>query len=152
MLVAPALGRSVVTEEHETGMVAFWGVCEQIEKRVVVGKEVLWVARLRSDDIWPLDWVTAEEDGLKLSVVCSNVRVINETYEVETNDVVVAFHCVELDGETTRITSLVWVLTSNGHSGEADEDGRLLADGRQEIGFLARCQQSSCTLVVWDVL
>jgi hypothetical protein len=104
MLVAPTLGRSVVTEEHETGMIAFWGVCEQIEQRIVVRKEVLGVARLRTDDVWPLNWVTAEEDGLNLSVVCSNVRVIDNTYEVEANDIVVAFHRVELDGETTRVT------------------------------------------------
>jgi hypothetical protein len=43
-----------------------------------------------------LDWVAAEEDG-----------------EVQTHDVVVALHGVELDGESTRVASFVRVLSDS---------------------------------------
>jgi hypothetical protein len=50
-------------------MVAFGRVRKQVENRVVVREEVLWVAGLGSDDIWALDGVAAEENGLGVLAV-----------------------------------------------------------------------------------
>jgi hypothetical protein len=41
VLVAPAFGGTMIAEEHETGMIALRSICEQIEERVIIGKEVL---------------------------------------------------------------------------------------------------------------
>lgn len=60
-------------------------------------------------------------------------------YEVQADYVVVAFHRVELDGETTRVAGFVSVLTTRRNSAEADEDRRLLTDARQKISFLVKC-------------
>jgi hypothetical protein len=59
----------MIAEEHETGVVALRSVCEQIEERVIIGKEVLGVTGLRANDIWALDWVAAKEDGLRVSAM-----------------------------------------------------------------------------------
>jgi hypothetical protein len=78
--------------------------------------------------------------------------VIDNTYEIEANNVVVAFHGVKLDGKATRVTGLVRVLTADSNSGEADEDGRLFADGRQEVGFLMVNQYRSCRTAAQNIL
>lgn len=44
-------------------MVAFGGVAEEVKGCVVVEEEVLGITGLRADDIWTLNWVSAEEDG-----------------------------------------------------------------------------------------
>lgn len=62
---APAVGGSVVTEEHEACVVGFGGVGEEVKEGVVVQEEVGWVAILGADDVWSLNGITAEEDGLK---------------------------------------------------------------------------------------
>lgn len=64
MVEAPSLGCTVITEEHESGVISLWGVGEQIEESIVVQKEVGWVAILGADDIWSLDRITAEEHRL----------------------------------------------------------------------------------------
>jgi len=71
----------MVTEEHESGMVAMkvskelvsggceyeplGGVGEQVECRIVVEEKVLWVAVLRLDNIGTLNRIAAEKDGLE---------------------------------------------------------------------------------------
>jgi hypothetical protein len=66
VLVAPTFWGAMIAEEHETGMVTFWGVCEQVEQRIVIREEVLGVAGLRANDIWALDRVAAKEDRLRV--------------------------------------------------------------------------------------
>lgn len=62
---APAVGGAMVAEEHEACMIGFGCVGEEVEESVMVQEEVGWVAILRADDVWSLDRITAEEDGLK---------------------------------------------------------------------------------------
>jgi len=109
----------VVTEEHQSGVVALRRTAEQIERGVVVEKEVAWVTGLRANDIWSLDRVATEENG-----------------EVQANNVVVALLCVELDGEATRVTGLIGKLSSQSDGREAHKDGGLFADGLEKIRFL----------------
>jgi hypothetical protein len=52
------------------------------------------------------------------------------TDEVKSNNVVVSLHGVELDGETSRVTSLVWKFSTESHSRESDKDGCLFPDRR----------------------
>jgi len=108
----------MITEEHETGVVTLWGVCQQIEDSVVIGKKVPWVTGLRSDYVWALDGIAAEKDR-----------------EVKTDDVIVALHGVELDGEATGVASFIGVLTANRNRRETDEDGSLFAYAGEEVGF-----------------
>jgi len=54
----------VVAKEHEARVVALRCVGQEIKERVVVWEEVLGVTGLGSDDVWALDGITAEEDGL----------------------------------------------------------------------------------------
>jgi hypothetical protein len=114
----------VITEEHHTGVVAFGGVCQQVKEGIVVRKEVPGVTGLRTDHVRTLDGVAAKEDG-----------------KVETDDVVVSLPGVELDSKSTRVTSLVWILTANGNGGKTNKDGCLLANTRQEVGFLRQLAQ-----------
>lgn len=74
VLVDPSVWRAVIREEHQTSVVALRRAAEQVEGRVVVKEEVLRVAGLRADDVWPLDRVAAEEDR-----------------EVQADDVVVSY-------------------------------------------------------------
>lgn len=135
--VLPALWGAVVTEEHETGVVALRNTSEQIEGGIVVEQEVSWVASLRTDDIGALDGVTAEEDWLnKLSALVLFVTFGKPTHEVQANNVVVALLGVELDGETSWVTSLIGELTTEGDGRETNEDRGLLADRGQEVCFL----------------
>ena len=45
----------------------FRSACQEIECGIVIEQEVFGVAGLRTNDIWTLDWVSAEKDGLSLS-------------------------------------------------------------------------------------
>jgi len=60
------------------------------------------------------------------------------TYKVEADNVVVALLGVELDSETTRVAALIRKLTTESDGGESDEDGRLLTDVGEKVGFLVR--------------
>lgn len=62
VLVDPAIGGTVVREEHQTSVVAFRSVSQKIEGSIIIEQEVLGVASLRADDIWSLNRITAEED------------------------------------------------------------------------------------------
>lgn len=62
VLVDPAIGSTMVREEHQTSMVTLGCVGQQVEGRIVVEKEVLGVTSLRADDIGSLDRVTTEKD------------------------------------------------------------------------------------------
>jgi hypothetical protein len=59
-----------------------------------------------------------------------------ETYEVKSDNVIVAFLGVKLDSEATRVTGFVGVFTANCHSRETHEDWSLLADAAKEVSFL----------------
>jgi hypothetical protein len=109
----------MITEEHETGVVTLWGVRQQIEDSVVIWKKVPWVTGLRSDYVWALDGIAAEKDR-----------------EVKTDDVIVALHGIELDGEATGVASFIRVFTANRNRRETDEDGSLFAYAGEEVGFL----------------
>jgi hypothetical protein len=63
---APSLGGSMIAEKHEACVVGFGGVGKEIEEGVVIKEEVCWIAVLRADDVWSLNGITAEEDGLDL--------------------------------------------------------------------------------------
>jgi hypothetical protein len=126
VFVAPSLGGAVITEKHEAGMVAFWSVCKQIKERIVVWKEVLGVAGLRSNNIRALNGITAKENRLRM--LAANPQISGCTYKVEPNNVVIAFCGVEFDGETARVAGFVRVFTANCHGREADEDWCLLTN------------------------
>lgn len=64
VVVGPAIRSTVVGEEHHTCVVGFGCEGEEIKEGVVVEEEVLGAAGLGADDIWALNWVSAEEDGL----------------------------------------------------------------------------------------
>jgi hypothetical protein len=54
----------MIAEEHEACVISFGSVGEGIEEGVVIKEEVCWVAVLRADDVWSLNGIAAEEDGL----------------------------------------------------------------------------------------
>ena len=64
MIVSPSIGCAVITEEHHACVVAFRIVCQKVKEGIVIQEKVVRVTSLRADDIWALDWVSAEEDGL----------------------------------------------------------------------------------------
>lgn len=99
-------------------MVPLGRVREQVNQRVEVEQPCHRVSVLGADDVGALDGVAAEEDG-----------------EVEPDDVVVALHGVELDGEAARVAALVGELAAKGDVGEADEHGGLFADRGEEVGL-----------------
>ena len=79
---------------------------------------------MRSNYVWSLDRIAAEEDG-----------------EVKTDDVVVALHGIELNGETTGVAGFIRVLTANGDGRESDEDRSLFTYAGEEVGFLEKKNQ-----------
>lgn len=105
VVVCPAIGSAVVGEEHEPCMIAFGSVAEEVKGCVVVEEEVLGITGLRADDIWTLNWVSAEEDG-----------------KVQPHDVVVSLPGVELDSKTSRVAGFIWELSSKCDSRETNED------------------------------
>jgi hypothetical protein len=124
----------VVAEEHQTSVVALRCVCEEVEQRIVVGKEVLGVARLRADNVRSLNRITAKEDGLDM--LAWPMNGLWRAYKVKANDVVVALHGVELDGHATRVASLIRILAANSHGRKANERRSLLTNASQEVSFL----------------
>jgi hypothetical protein len=105
-----------------------------VKDRVVVEEEVLGVTPLGPDDVGTLDGVATEEDRLHLLVKNMSIRMI--TYKVQTDDIVVALHGVELDSEAAWVAGLISILPSRCHGREPNEDGGLLAYAGQEVGFL----------------
>lgn len=134
VVVPPANGSAVVAEEHQTSVVALRCVCKEVEQRIVVGKEVLGVARLRADNIRSLNRITAKEDGLDMLAWPRNG--LWRAHKVKANDVVVALHGVELDGHATRVASLIRILAANSHGRKANEGRSLLTNASQEVSFL----------------
>lgn len=139
---APSYGSSVVTEEHETSMITLRCACKQVKDTVVVEQEVLGVAVLGSNDVGARNGVSAEKDGLLLSagnttLDAGGLRSSNQRYHscpIMVNSCSVVellhthLHCVELDGETTRVTGLIREFASGRDSGESNEDWGLLAN------------------------
>lgn len=119
VVFCPALRGSMVGEEHQAGVITLWSAAQKIKCSVIVEEEVFWVACLGPDHVGTLNGVTAEED-----------------WEVQADNVVVAFLGVEFDGESTRVSGLIRKFAAKGDGTEADEDRSLLSDGLEEVGFL----------------
>jgi hypothetical protein len=82
-------------------------------------------------------WIGSRQKNTGLIEVSFDIiNVIEKAYEVQTNDIVVSFHGVELDGEATRVSSLIREFSTKSHSGESNEGRCLFSHSRQEVGFL----------------
>jgi hypothetical protein len=91
---------------------------------------------LRPNYVWSLNGIATEEDG-----------------EVETDNVIVALHGVELNGETTGVAGFIRVLTANGDGRESDEDRSLFTYAGEEVGFLEGISvHSSLRVTVANIL
>lgn len=81
VLVSPSNWRAVVAEVHQSSVVSEIVSCakslnlgksdiplrrigKQIKQRVMIQEEILRIPVLRADDIWSLDRIATEEDGL----------------------------------------------------------------------------------------
>ena len=64
MTITPSFGCTVITEEHEAGVVTFGCIFQKVKYTIVVEKKVLRIAVLGSNDIWSLDRISTEENGL----------------------------------------------------------------------------------------
>lgn len=58
------------------------------------------------------------------------------THKVQSHNIIVTLHRVELDGKATRVTRFIWELAAQSHGGEADEDRSFLSHAGEEVGFL----------------
>lgn len=101
--------RGVVGEQHETCMLRFGDVGEEVEPRVKVEQEVFGVALLRADVVWALEGITVDElctarEGLK----CSPDK---EDWPVQTDHVKVAILGIEFDGETSRVSGDIGIFS-----------------------------------------
>jgi hypothetical protein len=67
----PALWCTVITKEHHPGVVAFRGVCKQINGSVVVKQEIVWSSGLRANDIRSLNRISGKEDWLAFYQISS---------------------------------------------------------------------------------
>lgn len=114
----------------------------------MVQKEVGWVTGLGADNIWSLDRITAEEYRLD-NISFDIINEIRETYKVQTNDIVVPFHSVELDGEASGVSSLIREFSTKSHSGESNKGRRLFSNSRQKVGFLALLLVTIAVQVIW---
>ena len=85
VLISPSLGRAVVAEEHQPGMISdnclallfypihvlhlpFRCICQQVKGGIIVEKEITGVTGLRANDIGTLDGVAAKEDWLYMII------------------------------------------------------------------------------------
>lgn len=118
VIEAPSLGCAMIAEEHETSVIALGSVSEQVEDAIIVEEEVLGVSMLRTNDVWALDGVTAEEYG-----------------EIEADKIVVSLLSVKFDGKTTGVASFIWILTARRDGAKTDEDGGLFPYSLQEFGL-----------------
>ena len=138
MIEAPALRRAVVAKEHEASVITFWRITQQVEESIVVEQKVLGIAELRTDDVRSLDWISAEEnrlDSVSIRALGQSMRC-DFTYEVQTDDVVVAFHRIEFDCKPSWISGLVGILPPRCDCREANEDRSFLTSALQEVRFL----------------
>ena len=99
-------------------MVAFRYAAEKVESRIIIKQEVLWVPRLGANDIGSLDGVAAEEH-----------------WEIEADNVVIAFLCLQLDRETSRVAGFIREFAAERDSRETNEHRSLLSNILQEAGF-----------------
>lgn len=58
------------------------------------------------------------------------------TYKVQSDNIVVSFHGVELDRKSARIPCFIGKLAAERNSRETHKDWRLLSYAGQEVGFL----------------
>ena len=76
MFIYPTIGGAVVAEEHQACMVSanvsttragghcdlpLRCACQQIKCGIIVQEEILRITRLRADDVWALNGITAKE-------------------------------------------------------------------------------------------
>lgn len=137
VIKAPALGSSVIAEEHEAGVVGLRGVGEQIKEGIKIEEKVPGVTTLRANHIGTLNGISTEEYGLQ--DVSSSGSIFGPTicpHKVESDNVIVALRGVKLDGKSARVPPLVWELAAKSHGREPHKDGRLLPAAGQEVGFL----------------
>lgn len=121
----------MVTEEHHTSVVSLRSMRKEVERGIVIEQEVVWSSTLTSDNVWSLDWISAEED-----------------WEIEADNIVVTLalvllatarlrewhtYRVELDSKTTRIARKIWKLSAKSDSRISDEDRCLGTDALQEV-------------------
>lgn len=100
---SPSLWSSVVTKEHQSGVIALRNICKKIKQAVIVNQEVCRVPLLRSNNIGPLNRVSAEEN-----------------WPVQTNNIVVSVIGVHFNSKTTGVTPLIRELSSESHGGETN--------------------------------
>ena len=109
---------AAIPEEHGELVRGLGRVGEEIPDIVRLLAVGIGIVFLGVDEVRELDAVLDEEDG----------RVV-------AHQVPVAFLGVELHGKAPRIPRGVGGALRSGHGGEADEEGRLLALGREELGL-----------------
>lgn len=88
MRSTPAIGGSMVGEEHYPSMLGLWDIGQEVEQRVIVKQEVLRIALLGPDYVGALDRIAIEENG-----------------PVQTDDIVITVLGVVLDGEASRVAT-----------------------------------------------
>ena len=118
MIMPPAIWSAMVAEEHHASMIAFGSVRQQVKRRIVVQQKVVWSASLRSNNIRPLNRIAAEKDR-----------------EVQTNHIIVALACVELDGEPPGVSCQIRELASQSDRRVAKKDGSFRAGALEEVCF-----------------
>jgi hypothetical protein len=110
--------RSVVGQQHQTGMIGLGNVRKEIKPSVVVEQERFGVSLLGSNIVRTLERVPDEENR-----------------EVQADKIVVSVLGIELDGVTSRVPRRVGILSAVRDSRETAEDRGFLADGGEEGRF-----------------
>lgn len=110
--------RSVVGQQHQTGMIGLWNVREEVKPSVVVEQKRFRVSLLRSDVVRTLERVPDEEHG-----------------EVQANKIIVSVLGVKLDSMTSRVPRRIGILSAVRDCRETTEDRGFLADGGEEGRF-----------------
>lgn len=108
MRSTPAIGGSMVGEEHYPSMLGLWDIGQEVEQRVIVKQEVLRIALLGPDYVGALDRIAIEENGLheKVSIEFRYLQQKwRKTYPVQTDDIVITVLGVVLDGEASRVAT-----------------------------------------------
>jgi hypothetical protein len=65
MVEAPSNRSAMITKEHQTGVIPFWCIGQKIEEGIHIKEKVCRISRLRTNDVWTLDWIATKEDWLQ---------------------------------------------------------------------------------------
>ena len=114
--VSVSIGSSTIRHKDGDLMEGLWRIRPEVPGHLSGLNTSLWVSLLAVDEIWELDWILDEEN-----------------WSVVSDDIVVAFFCVELDSEASWISLTIIGTTFSSDSGEAEEKRGLLADLAQEV-------------------